>query len=34
MHRPSTPATLPLLHRLAFVGLGVTLALVGGALLP
>jgi hypothetical protein len=34
MHRSSAPAPLPLLHRLAFLGLGMTLALVGGALLP
>ena len=34
MHRSATPATFPLMHRLAFMGLGVTLALIGGALFP
>ena len=32
MHRSTAP--LPVLHRLAFMGLGVVLALVGGSLLP
>lgn len=32
MHR--SPAPLPLLHRLAFLGLGMTLAMLGGALFP
>ena len=33
MHRSPLPA-LPLLHRLAFMGLGMTLAVLGGALFP
>ena len=33
MHRSPLPA-LPLLHRLGFMGLGMTLAVLGGALFP
>lgn len=32
MHR--APAPFSLLHRLAFMGLGMSLALIGGALFP
>ncbi len=32
MHRATAP--LPLLQRLAFLGLGMTLAMLGGALFP
>lgn len=32
MHR--TPAPFPLLHRLAFMGLGISLAVLGSALFP
>ena len=34
MHRSPLPAPLPLLHRLAFMGLGMTLGVLGGALFP
>ena len=32
MHRSTAP--FPFLHRLAFMGLGIALALVGGSLFP
>lgn len=34
MHRSATPATFPLMHRLAFMGLGMTLAVLSAALFP